>query len=296
MTQEIMTPVGRMVQGHPMVLNPVIDKHGQPKLNKRNEPQQQCFVGLAIPKGSEQHWNQTPWGQQIWNAGVAAWPRGEYNAPTFAWKITDGDSTVPNKKGKVPAEREGFPGHWVIGASNGFVPDCFADRNYSTQVIRKERFKTGDYARLVISVKGNESTDSPGVYINMNGFELVQAGPEIVTSTFDAQSTFGAQAAALPAGALTDPNVGGAATAQQPLANVANSAPQTTVAPAASSVANPDQAGNAAPPPPPAGNAAPPPPPEPAHDFLLVNGQKYTADALRGAGYSDAQIAALPKA
>lgn len=297
MSEDIMTPVGRMVQGHPMILHAVTDdKTGQPKLNKRNEPQMQCFVGLAIPKGGEQHWNQTPWGQMIYQAGCAAWPRGEHGAPTFAWKITDGDSAVPNKRGIAPNSREGFPGHWIIGASDGFAPSCFADRNYAVQVMNKDRFKTGDYVRLILDVKGNESTQSPGIYINMKGCELIQAGPEIISeSALDGQATFGQVAAQLPPGALTDPNIGGAATAQQPPANAANSAPQTTVAPAASSVANPDPVGNAAPPPPPAAAAAPPPP-APAHDFLLVQGQKYTADQLRGAGYSEEQITALPKA
>jgi len=281
-----------MVQGHPMVLNKVTDDNGHPKLNKLGEQQQQVFVAIAIPKGNETHWNQTAWGQEIYNAGVAAWPRGEYNAPTFAWKITDGDSRTPNRKGKIPAEREGFPGHWVIGCANGFAPDCYADRNYATQVIRAERFKTGDYIRLVIQIKSNESGQSPGMYVNIKGCELIQAGPEIVTASFDAQTTFGAQAAQLPAGALTDPNVGGVAGAQQQPANAAQSATQTTTAPAASVAPPPAQDGNAAAPPPPADTAAP----APAHDFLLYNGKKYTADQLRASKWTEEQIAGLPKA
>ena len=279
MSNEILTPVGRMVQGHPMELHPVMDNAGQPKINRAGQPQQQAFVALAIPKGTEQHWNQTEWGAQIHAAGVASWPNGEHGAPTFAWKITDGDSTVPNRKGKQPCNNEGFPGHWIINASNGFAPDCFANGNYASQVMRKETFKNGDYVRLVLSVKGNGSTDSPGVYMNMMGCELIQAGVLIQSaSSLDAQSTFGAVAAALPAGAQIDPNIPAVNGAAPQTAPVAPSAAPATDAPAASPV------------PPAGGNTAPPP--APAHDFLTVDGQQYTAQALRDGGWTEEQIAA----
>ncbi len=231
MSDEIVTPVGRMVQGHPMEMHPVKDNNGQPKMTKAGQPYNQCYVGLAVPKGSEQHWNQTEWGAQIWQAGVAAWPRGECNAPTFAWKITDGDSAVPNKKGIAPNTREGFPGHWVIGASNGFEPDCFADGNYSVKVMRKERFKTGDYVRCVLSVRGNNSNDSPGIYVNLSGCELVQAGAAIISSSaLDGNATFGAAAPVMPQNAILDPNMAAQAPAT-PVAPPAYGAPAAPVAP-----------------------------------------------------------------
>lgn len=287
MTTEILTPVGRIVQGHPMEIRNVFDDNGHPKMTKAGQQQQSVFVALAIPKGNEQQWQQTEWGQQIWAAGQASWPAGEWQAPTFAWKITDGDSQVPNKKGKRPCDQEGFPGHWIINASNGFAPNCFAHQNYTQQVMRKETFKTGDYVRLIITAKGNGPSPSPGVYVNLEGCELVQAGQAIISaSSIDAQATFGAVAAQLPAGAQIDPNIpAGTGTAQpapQQMAPAASSALAQTTAPAASS----------APPPAPAGNAAPPPAPEPAHDFLTVNGQQFTAQQLRDAGWNEQQIAA----
>ena len=208
MTIEIITPVGRMVQGHPMRLQLQKDKQGNPKKTKAGEDFYQAYVGLAIPKGTEQHWSQTEWGAQIYNAGVAAFPNGEHGAPTFAWKITDGDSAIPNKKGIAPNTREGFPGHWVIGASSGFAADCFADGNYGVKVMREDRFKTGDYVRLCLTVTGNKSADSPGVYVNLQGCELIQAGPEIVSAgAFDAQGTFGAAAPVATGTLLQDPNI-----------------------------------------------------------------------------------------
>lgn len=281
MTNEILTPVGRLVQGHPMEIRNVTDDHGQPKMNRNNEQQQEVFVALAIPKGNESHWNQTEWGQQIHAAGQAGWPTGEWQAPTFAWKIIDGDSTIPNKKGKRPCDQEGMPGHWVVQAKNGFMPDCFAHGNYGQQVMRKETFKTGDYVRLILTSKGNAPSQSPGVYINLMGCELVQAGQAIVSaSSIDGQATFGAHAAVMPAGAVVDPNVppttqtAAAPTAPQPAA--APSAVAPTVAPVVSAAPQP--------------GAVAPPAPQPAHDFLMVNGQQFTADQLREANWTEEQI------
>lgn len=275
MTDEILTPVGRLVQGHPMDLRPVNDKKGVQKLNKNGDKQFQCFVAVAIVKGPEQHWNQTEWGAKIWAAGQAGWPGGEWQAPTFAWKIIDGDSRDPNKKGRLPCDYEGFPGHWVIGASNGFAPDCFGPghNNYTVQCMRKETFKTGDYVRLVISMKGNDSSDSPGVYVNMQGCELIQAGIAIQSSSFDAQGTFGSAAAVLPAGAQVDPNMP-ATTAPgvtQQTAVVAQSAPAPTPVPDAL--------------PAPVGTGP---------DLVTINGQQYDVAALKASGkWSDEQIHAL---
>ena len=103
MPTEITTPVGRLVGGHPMIGHPQKDgKTGLPKMQAdKVTPVVQYYAGLAVPKGAETHWNQTPWGQQIHQEAVAGWPNGEWQAATFAWKITDGDSGVPNKKGKI---------------------------------------------------------------------------------------------------------------------------------------------------------------------------------------------------
>ena len=279
MTNEILTPTGRMVQGHPMDLRPVTDKQGVQKINRLGDKQVQCFVAVAIVKGPEQHWNQTEWGAKIWAAGQAAWPNGEWQAKTFAWKITDGDSREPNKKGRLPCDYEGFPGHWVISASNGFAPDCFGPghNNYTVQCMRKETFKTGDYVRLVMSVKGNDSTDSPGVYVNMNGCELIQAGVAIQSSSFDAQGTFGSAAAVLPDGAQVDPNM--------PAATAHGVTQPTAVAAQSASVSMPV---------PDAQPAPQLPGPDVVPDLVTINGQQYDVVALRASGkWTEEQINAL---
>lgn len=279
MTDQIMTQVGRLVQGHPMEIKTVYDDAGQPKINKLGNIQQEIFVAVAIPKmPGENEWKQNEWGQYIMQAAQIGWPNGEWQANTFAWKIIDGDSRIPNKKGKLPCDNEGFPGHWIINAKNGFAVDCYANGNYTQQVMQKEIFKTGDYVRLVISAKGNAPTKSPGVYVNLIGCELIRAGIPIVSaSSLDAQATFGSAAAVMPQGAHVDPNVHAAGATQQTEA-VAQSAtiatPVQDVPPAAQAV------------------GSPPPPPALAHDFLTINGKQFTADALREANWTEAQIAA----
>jgi len=43
-------------------------------------------------------------------------------SPAFSWKVTDGDSPLPNKKGKRPCDQTGYAGHWVIWFSQGWLP------------------------------------------------------------------------------------------------------------------------------------------------------------------------------
>ena len=275
MSYEIKLPVGRLVGGHPMELHAVTDnKTKLPKLLKDGvTPMMECYVGVAIPKGAETHWDQTPWGQSIKQAGVNAWPNGEHAAATFAWKMTDGDSQVPNKKGNKPCDQEGFPGHWVVNAKQGWQVPCFHVGQYEPhQVIqRKDEIKRGDYVRLVVNALGNNikgPNESPGVYLNPTIMELSRAGVQIVGKNApDAASAFGDSTAQLPANAQIDPNVTAPAA---PGTAVAPAAPGTAVAPA------PDILQAPAP---------------PAVQSYNVNGTIYTADQLKATGWNDAQIA-----
>ena len=313
---EITTPVGRMVAGHPMEVRAVIDQNtNQPKMQKDGvTPMTDSYVAIAIAKGQEQHWNQTAWGQVIWNAGVTGWPNGEYNAPAFAWKITDGDSQVPNQKNKRPCDQEGFPGHWILNASTGLPIRCFHAGRYdpTQQIQNKNEIKRGDYIRLVLSVRGNAPSLSPGVYLNPSLFELTRAGIEIISDFgADPNETLAATQAQLPPGALVDPNVNPADLPPGALVDPnAAAAAAPGVVPAAPGAPTPAPAA-AAPSPVTPAPAAPTPAPAqtpvtPAPEFLnaappapekyTLNGAAYTAEQLRASGWSDAQIAGLPKA
>ncbi len=269
---EELLPVGRIVSGHPMVGNVVKDdKTNLPKFQQDGvTPQVSFYVGYAIQKGQEADWKQTTWGQKIVQQAATDWPNGEHGAPAFAWKITDGDSQVPNKKGKKPCDREGWPGHWVIHISQGWPYPCYHTGHFQPHeaIQQKEQIKAGDYARFVVTIKGNGPSQSPGMYINPQQMELVRAGVQIITENIpDANAAFGGTAAVLPTGAMVDQSVAAGAPAPQPGAGAP--APQT-VAPAPEVLA--------------------------PVVMYLVDGVKYTADQLTASGWTAEQIAAAPRA
>ena len=107
---ELTTPLGRLVAGSLYKANDK-DWQGNPLTTKTGanagKSRSEFFFALAIPKGAEQHWSQTLWGQEIFNCACAGFPNGEPQRPDFAWKITDGDSQVPNKAGNAPASKVG---------------------------------------------------------------------------------------------------------------------------------------------------------------------------------------------
>jgi hypothetical protein len=291
MAIEITTPVGRLVGGHPMNSNAVVDdRTGQPKLQADGvTPRTEVYLGVAIPKAGEAHWNQTEWGQKIHQQAVADWPNGEYNAPAFAWKIVDGDSQVPNKRGRKPCEREGYPGHWILNLATGLPVKCYHAGRYdpTQQIQNKNEIKPGDYCRVLVTCRGNNPSQSPGVYLNPSLFELTRAGVEIVLDTGpSASDAFGGSAPQLPPGAQIDAAVQAPAAAPAiPQQATPAAAPpvQQAVAPAPDFL-NPPGAAPAAP-------AAP----EPVR--YLVNGQAYTeAQLLAAPGWTAEHIAALPRA
>lgn len=198
------TPVGRLVWGS-LVKPKTKDSDGKPLLIKsgpdQGKPTQRYEFGLAIPKGPETHWNQTPWGQLIYKAAVEGFPGGQHAMPTFAWKVTDGDSTVPNRKGRIPATQEGFKGHWVLAFSSSFAPSTVNAKG--TEAVDPNTIKIGHYVQVNGSVSGNKSLQQPGVYLNHRFVAHAGYGPEIHTGPDASQAGFGQ--APLPAGASTTP-------------------------------------------------------------------------------------------
>ena len=269
---ELTTPVGRLVTGHPMVAVPKKDALGKPKMQKDGvTPLISFYSGLAVVKTpGHTHWNQTEWGAKIWNEGLAAFPNGETQTPTFAWKIEDGDSTIPNKKGKVPCQREGWAGHWILHLSDGFPFSCYHDGKFNPyeSIQNKDEIKTGDYGQFIIQVQGNNldgRKETDGVYLNPKAFSLVRAGVRIVSANeVDAVTGFGNSDRTLPANAQID----------------------TAVAPSPGAVS--PSPGAVAPSP---GAVAPAPdiliPPDPT---VNVKGEFYKISALKAAGWTDDQI------
>jgi len=246
---------------------PATDDNGKPKIDSAGNPMHQTFFYFAVPKAGSTDFKTTEFGQAMLAEAKAAWPKGEYNAPDFAWKVIDGDSTVPMKGGKpAPSTREGFPGNWVLRLTTGIPVRCYHNGKYSPieQIQDKNAIKCGDYGRTFVTIKPNNSAQSPGLYVNPTLFSLDRAGELIVTEGGpSAADVFGGSGAPGGSGGLASP------------APVAPPAP--VAAPAA------------APPPPPPHNPLP-------KMYVASNGEKYTREQLQGFGFTAEQIDSLPTA
>ena len=215
----ITSPVGRIVMGS--LYDPsTTDAEGKPLVVKTGpnagQPRVNYFFALAIPKGPEPHWAHTPWGQQIWNVGNQAFPNAA-QSPAFAWKIEDGDSQIPNKKGRKPCENEGWRGHWILKFSGGFAPKVYQQEGAGyVQVMQKDFCKPGYFVEVAFSVDGNGSQSQPGVYINHSMVCFRAYGPEISFGPDVASAGFGASP--LPAGASMTPPAGAIPMPQAPAA------------------------------------------------------------------------------
>lgn len=204
--QTFTTPVGRLVAGSLYKPNttdaegkPLVVKHG-PNINK---PRVDFFFALAIPKVPGQHWASTPWGAIIWEVGHKCFPNAAQGA--FAWKVEDGDSQVPNRKGRKPCEREGWAGHWILKTSGGFAPQTYQKLNGNLEKLHQADYiKMGWWVQAVISVDGNNSPNQPGVYLNHSIVCFRAPGDEIVFGPNAEDAGFGD--APLPAGVSTVPS------------------------------------------------------------------------------------------
>lgn len=290
MSINLTSPVGRIVQGELWKAQPVLDQRtNQPKLGSDNQPLVQHFFALAIPKTpGHTHWAQTEWGQKIWAEGNRAHPNFAPH-PTFSWKIEDGDSQVPNKKGKKNADREGFPGNWILKMRSGFPPKTYNANG--SEMVPAESFKPGHYAQVNINVAGNTG-DSPGVYLNPVMAALAGYGVEIVSGPDVAEAGFG-QGVALPAGASAVPIGGFAPPAGVPTMPGSGPAPVPvpSYAPAGAAMPPPAMAGvPAVAPPNPAFLGVPPPPPAAPVRNMTAKAAGASYEQLIAAGWTDATL------
>lgn len=207
MSVNITSPVGRIVMGN---LYKPYDKDGEgkplviksgPNIGK---PTVKYFFALAIPKNpGETHWAQTSWGAQIWDVGNKAFPNIA-QSPTFAWKIEDGDSAIPNRNGRKPCDTDGFSGNWVINLSSTFAPKIYRKEGSGfVQEVTPNYIKPGYYVEVNFTVVGNKAQQQPGVYVNPNLVCFSGYGDEIITGPDVNECGFGQ--APLPAGASAIP-------------------------------------------------------------------------------------------
>jgi len=202
-SKQFLLPPGRVVQGslykaqdkdmdgRPRVFPPGHPKAGQAKIS--------YFFAVAIQKRQgETAWWDTAWGKEVVAIAQASWPQGQWQHPTFAWKIEDGDSQTPNKRGRKNCNTEGFPGHWIVNISSGYPPKIFlpVQGGAPQPLVEPDVVKLGYWVEVLVTVRSNETAGNPGVYINhdMVAFrgrdKEIFAGPD--------PSTVGFGAAAVP--------------------------------------------------------------------------------------------------
>lgn len=204
---EITSPVGRLVDGS-LYEPQTKDAEGKPLVIKTGpnagQPRVSFYFALAVPKApGETHFAQTAWGAKMWQVGHQAFPQAA-QSPAFAWKVEDGDSQIPNKKGRKNCDREGYPGNWIIKFSGGFPPKCYQQEGGAlVQIMQPNVIKPGYYVEVAFSVDGNGSASQPGIYVNHSMVCLRGYGQEIVFGPDVNSVGFGQSA--LPVGASMTP-------------------------------------------------------------------------------------------
>lgn len=202
---DILTPVGRLIAGSFYRAN-TQDAEGKPLVSKSGpnigQPRIEYYFMVAVPKGGEQGWWQTPWGQLIYNVGATAFPQA-CQSLDFAWKVKDGDSTKPNKKGKRPCDMEGAKGCWLLGFTSGYPPEVTRE-NGNVKMPDEGAVKLGHFVQVFGNITDNGSQSQPGVFLNHSKVNFTAFGPEIFTGVDPATVGFG-QNVVLPAGATMTP-------------------------------------------------------------------------------------------
>lgn len=288
---KILFPVGRIIQGS-LYSPSTTDAEGRPLVYKTGQsagqPRSDYYFAVGIPKtAGHTHWAQTDWGKQIWDLASVSWPQGQAQRPDFAFKITDGDSIIPNKKGKKPADQVGHAGHWVVRFSSSFAPKIF-NANGTAPIVEKDAVKPGYFVQVYGTVKSNESAQTAGMHINHDLIAFAGYGEEIVFGPDAAAVGFGAGVApagmsAAPLGGFVPPAIlpAPAPSALPPPPAIAS--PPAPVVPALSPAPPPNMGFVAG------AVAAPPPPVAPARVMLpAANGATY--ESLIAAGWNDALL------
>lgn len=228
--ESLLTPVGRLVQGS-LYEPQTTDAENKPLTIRTGpqagQPRVDYFFSLAIPKGSEKHWAETSWGQKIWAAGHSGFPNGQASAPTFAWKVTDGDSQIPNRVGKKPCDREGYRGHWVLNFSSGFAPQIVNETG-SAYLLEKDYVNLGDYIQVAGTVTDNGSQQQPGVFLNHSHVAFVRYGKRIVIGIDPKSIGFGVGTVIPVDGSLTPTSQGFTPPPAVASATIAYTPPVTT--------------------------------------------------------------------
>lgn len=184
----VRSPVGRIVDGNPWDhraqtvygTNPP-----QPKMKKDGSGQvHELYFGLAINK-ADPGW--ASFWAEIGAVAAAGYPSGEYQLPTFGWKVADGDD--PKYAGK-----EGFAGCYIIRL-NTQLTNTKRINAQGQDLVDKTQMKTGDYVDVLISVRTDGHQVNPSVWLSPEIVRHNSYGEAIMTGGADVSLMGAAQAA-----------------------------------------------------------------------------------------------------
>lgn len=216
-----LSPIGRIVQGNPLIANPQTDDNNQPKLNADGTQKMNWYTNVAFDKKDPDTLAMV--GEIYAEAArcfPALFPQGvNFQAANFGCvradfsvKLIDGDGLDLN--GQPHSKKEGFGGCWIVKVSTyAGVMRCVNGLQNNAPITDPEQIHTGNYVRVALDFKSNGWTvgdkGKPGLYMNPDLVQLAGYGQKIVGGP-DANVVFAAPAAYVPAGMSTTP-VGGAA-------------------------------------------------------------------------------------
>jgi len=182
---ELLTPIGRIVQGTPFTFS-TTNKKGLPLTFKDGNPRKSYWFSMAVKKTNKL---VDRFIDSLVEAAKADYPSHKdmitFPSENFSWKIIDGDH-------KDWCDRDGYSGCWVFKFGTSFAPQII-DGKTKEELISDQQFKTGDYAQVYVRVAGNGDTDfrrgNPGIYLNQLAVSKVTDGEPIQQKT-DYSSVF----------------------------------------------------------------------------------------------------------
>jgi len=211
------TPVGRLVQGSCFEAQ-TKDNQGNLRVyksgDKIGQPNPQYFVAVAFPK-ADPHGEFAAFYAILDRVARTDWPAlfptpgGACVNPLFTFKVKDGDGM--DRNGKPNSGKEGFAGHWIVSFASGYAPKVVQETSPGTWATLTDpaSVKRGYFVRVNGSATGNDSPNTPGLYLNLDMIALAAYGAEIVSGP-DAATAFGGAVVSLPPGASALP-IGGSA-------------------------------------------------------------------------------------
>lgn len=271
------TPIGRLISGSPSKYRttggnnePLIYKSGENK----GQPKREYSLGVAYDKNQA---DVPAFIRMLKEAAKAEWDKlfdSDLNCllPSFAGKIIDGDSAIPNKKGHRPCDNEFWPGHWIVWFNSDKEPPCVLPR--ATERIPASEIKTGYYVRIKGSTRKNDG-DTPGMYMNLEGVERSGFGAEISGRPDPIESFRDEAAVAVPAGMSQVPVASGDVGIPHKHQSIPEASGKSTGA--ATNI------------------PAPPPLQDPGEVMVLYKGNTYKASELLASNWSQAQVDSLPR-